>query len=65
VVPPKDGFGCSPNLESFNPIPNASLDFRPYVSDGEWMMNNEEMLQSQNRNMAIVAFPPAKSRIFL
>jgi len=65
VVPPKDGFRCSPNLESLNPIPNAFLDFKPYVSDDEWMMTKEEMLQSQSTNMAIVAFPPSKSRMFL
>jgi hypothetical protein len=64
MLPPNDGFGCSPNLESFNPIPNASLDFRPYVSDGEWMMTKEQMLQSQSRNMAIMAFPPSKSKMF-
>jgi hypothetical protein len=64
VVPPKDGFGHSPNLESFNVLPNTSLNSRPYVSDGEWMMTKEEMLQSQSRNMEIVASPPSKSRMF-
>jgi hypothetical protein len=51
--------GSKPNLFAF-------IDFRPFASDGEWMMTKVTMLYSQSKNMATIAccFAPPNPKMF-
>jgi hypothetical protein len=43
------------NSKGFNLIPNASIDSRWFIGDGEQFMTKAKMLQNQSKNMATMA----------
>jgi len=44
------------NSKLISLIPNASINSRWFIGDGEWFMTKAKMLQNQSKNMATMAF---------